>query len=79
MCHKLNTFVNLQQDLFNFHHVLQTFLHGIQIFISYMLMMIVMGANMNLIISICVGAAAGYFFFAWMKKDSCGDGGECCY
>ncbi|KAG5671131.1 hypothetical protein PVAND_001345 [Polypedilum vanderplanki] len=76
---KVQEKMTIKDQLFNWPHILQTFLHGLQIFISYMLMLIIMLCNLNLIISICVGAAVGYFFFAWLKKSTINDLNECCY
>lgn len=73
--------LNLKEYLFNIPHGLQTALHGLQVFISYILMLVVMACNMYLIIAVCLGAAIGYFGFGWLrKKSSCStDMGECCY
>ncbi|XP_072014578.1 high affinity copper uptake protein 1-like [Amphiura filiformis] len=48
-------------------HLLQTFLHFIQIVISYSLMLIVMTYNVYLCLSVFLGATFGYFIFAWTK------------
>lgn len=69
-----------REQMLNSIHFGQTFLHGVQVFISYILMLIVMLCNMWLIIVICLGAALGYFVFGWMRKvTSCQDSNECCY
>jgi solute carrier family 31 (copper transporter), member 1 len=68
-----------REQMFNLMHGSQTILHGIQIFISYILMLIVMLCNNTLIIMIVLGAALGYFVFGWMRKSSCQDANECCY
>lgn len=68
-----------REQMLNSVHYGQTFLHGVQVFISYILMLVVMLCNMWLIIAICLGAALGYFIFGWMKKVPCQDSNECCY
>lgn len=69
-----------RQQMLNTKHYGQSLLHGVQVFISYILMLVVMLCNMWLIIVICLGAALGYFVFGWMKKGgSCQDTNECCY
>lgn len=68
-----------REQMLNSKHYVQSLLHGIQVFISYILMLVVMLCNMWLIIVICLGAALGYFVFGWMKKGSCQDTNECCY
>lgn len=51
--------------LCNWHHFLQSFLHIIQVAVSYFLMLIAMTFNGWLFISVCVGAGFGYFLFSW--------------
>ena len=48
-------------------HWLQTFLHFIQVTVSYALMLIFMTYNGYLAISILIGASLGYFVFGWKK------------
>jgi solute carrier family 31 (copper transporter), member 1 len=72
--------LTIREQVFNLMHGSQTILHGIQVFISYILMLIVMLCNNTLIIMIVLGAALGYFVFGWMRKTtSCQDANECCY
>ncbi|KAK5650343.1 hypothetical protein RI129_001372 [Pyrocoelia pectoralis] len=49
-------------------HFFQTFLHIIQITLSYFLMLIFMTYNVWLCIAVVVGAAVGYFLFGWKKS-----------
>jgi solute carrier family 31 (copper transporter), member 1 len=71
--------LSTREQIFNFMHGSQTLLHGIQVFVSYVLMLIVMLCNNGLIIIIVLGAALGYFVFGWMRKVPCQDSNECCY
>lgn len=71
--------LSAKEEMFNGLHILQTALHMLQVFTSYVLMLIVMLCNLWLIFAICLGAAVGYFLFGWMKKVQCNDMGECCY
>uniref|UniRef100_A0A069DP13 Copper transport protein n=1 Tax=Panstrongylus megistus TaxID=65343 RepID=A0A069DP13_9HEMI len=57
----------VKPSLFSKHHILQTFLHIIQVFVSYLLMLIFMTYNVWLCIAVVLGAAAGYFLFGWKK------------
>lgn len=51
--------------LCNWHHFLQTFLHMLQVTISYFLMLIFMTYNVWLCLSVVLGAGLGYFVFGW--------------
>ncbi|XP_030369533.1 high affinity copper uptake protein 1-like [Scaptodrosophila lebanonensis] len=57
-------------------HIVQTFLILIQIFMSYMLMLIFMTMNYWLCLSVILGLGVGYFCFGWIKKEP--ETGECC-
>ena len=48
-------------------HAIQTFLHLIQIIISYLLMLIFMTYNNWLCLAIALGATTGYFLFSWRR------------
>uniref|UniRef100_H2Y8R4 Copper transport protein n=1 Tax=Ciona savignyi TaxID=51511 RepID=H2Y8R4_CIOSA len=48
-------------------HFIQTFLHLVQVMVSYALMLIFMTYNAYLAISIIFGAGLGYFLFGWKK------------
>lgn len=48
-------------------HLLQTFLHMIQMVISYFLMLIFMTYNVWLCLGVILGAGFGYFIFGWKK------------
>jgi positive regulator of sigma E activity len=71
--------LSIKEKMINVPHFVQTFLHLVQVFISYILMLIVMLCNLWLIIAICLGAAIGYFAFGWLRKLSFKDTTECCY
>jgi solute carrier family 31 (copper transporter), member 1 len=71
--------LSVKDEMFNGLHLTQTLLHIIQVFTSYILMLIIMLCNLWLVLAICLGAAVGYFLFGWIKRVSCNDMGECCY
>ena len=48
-------------------HVIQTFLHMVQVFVSYCLMLVFMTYNVWLCLAIILGAGLGYFFFGWRR------------
>lgn len=48
-------------------HVLQSFLHVIQIGTGYLLMLVAMTFNGWLFLAVCLGFGAGYFLFAKMR------------
>lgn len=48
-------------------HLLQTFLHMVQMVISYFLMLIFMTYNVWLCLGVILGAGFGYFIFGWKK------------
>ncbi|KAM4532550.1 high affinity copper uptake protein 1 isoform 1-T1 [Fundulus diaphanus] len=48
-------------------HFLQTFLHIIQVVVSYVLMLVFMTYNAYLCIAVAAGAGMGYFLFSWQK------------
>lgn len=49
----------------NWHHFVQTFLHIVQVTISYFLMLIFMTYNVWLCLAVALGAGFGYFVFGW--------------
>ncbi|XP_033227346.1 high affinity copper uptake protein 1 isoform X2 [Belonocnema kinseyi] len=49
-------------------HTFQTFLHIIQIILSYFLMLIFMTYNVWLCFAVVLGTAIGYFLFGWKKS-----------
>uniref|UniRef100_A0A8R1IAP0 Copper transport protein n=1 Tax=Caenorhabditis japonica TaxID=281687 RepID=A0A8R1IAP0_CAEJA len=51
------------KKLFTSYRLAQGALYGLQALLAYALMLIVMTYNMNLILSIVVGEAVGYFLF----------------
>ncbi|KAG0412058.1 hypothetical protein HPB47_010790 [Ixodes persulcatus] len=48
-------------------HFLQTFLHMVQVVLSYFLMLIFMTYNVWLCLGVVLGAGFGYFIFGWKK------------
>ena len=48
-------------------HGIQTFLHMVQVFVSYCLMLVFMTYNVWLCLAIILGAGLGYFFFGWRR------------
>ncbi|XP_043230581.1 high affinity copper uptake protein 1-like isoform X5 [Amphibalanus amphitrite] len=61
------TTVSNAQRMLSKHHVLQTFLHAVQVVVGYFLMLAFMTYNVWLGIAITLGAAAGYFIFGSKK------------
>ncbi|VVC91821.1 unnamed protein product [Leptidea sinapis] len=49
-------------------HVWQTGLHGVQVFVSYMLMLVFMTYNVWLCAAVVLGSATGYFLFGWRES-----------
>lgn len=58
----------VQPTMFSWMHAFQTFLHIIQIVLSYFLMLIFMTYNVWLCFAVVLGAAIGYFLFGWKKS-----------
>lgn len=58
----------VQPTMFSVMHGFQTFLHVVQIVLSYFLMLIFMTYNIWLCLAVVVGAATGYFLFGWKKS-----------
>ncbi|GIY14717.1 high affinity copper uptake protein 1 [Caerostris extrusa] len=48
-------------------HIIQTFLHIVQMVLSYFLMLIFMTFNIWLCLAIVFGSGVGYFLFGWRK------------
>lgn len=59
-------------------HFLQSFLHIVQVTVSYMLMLVFMTYNVWLCLAVVLGAGTGYFLFGW-KKQSNHDVNEHCH
>ncbi|XP_076436670.1 high affinity copper uptake protein 1-like isoform X2 [Babylonia areolata] len=49
-------------------HLLQTALHGLQLVISYCLMLVFMTYNVYLCLSLVAGATLGYFLVGWKRS-----------
>ncbi|CAH1112052.1 unnamed protein product [Psylliodes chrysocephalus] len=58
----------VQPTMMSKMHFLQTFLHMIQMVVSYFLMLIFMTYNTWLCIAVVLGAGTGYFLFGWKKS-----------
>ncbi|KAG5892643.1 hypothetical protein JTB14_025439 [Gonioctena quinquepunctata] len=58
----------VQPTMLSKMHFLQTFLHMIQMIISYFLMLIFMTYNTWLCLAVVLGAGVGYFLFGWKKS-----------
>ncbi|XP_011346502.1 high affinity copper uptake protein 1 isoform X2 [Ooceraea biroi] len=58
----------VQPTMLSWMHLFQTFLHIVQIVLSYFLMLIFMTYNVWLCCAVVVGAAIGYFLFGWKKS-----------
>ena len=59
-------------------HIIQTFLHIIQMTISYGLMLVAMTFNTYLFFAVIFGAGFGHFLFAW-RRSSVIDYNEHCH
>jgi len=66
------------RKMLNKGHFLQSFLHIVQVTVSYMLMLVFMTYNVWLCLAVVLGAGAGYFFFGW-RKQSTHDVNEHCH
>lgn len=49
-------------------HAWQTLLHGVQVLVSYMLMLVFMTYNTWLCAAVVLGSASGYFLFGWRES-----------
>ncbi|XP_044756129.1 high affinity copper uptake protein 1-like isoform X3 [Coccinella septempunctata] len=58
----------VQPTMWSKMHSFQTFLHMIQMVLSYFLMLIFMTYNIWLCIAVVIGAGIGYFLFGWKKS-----------
>lgn len=58
-------FILYRSRICNWHHLVQTFLHVVQVTISYFLMLIFMTYNVWLCLAVALGAGFGYFVFGW--------------
>ncbi|KAK9887614.1 hypothetical protein WA026_023573 [Henosepilachna vigintioctopunctata] len=58
----------VQPTMWSKMHCFQTFLHMVQMILSYFLMLIFMTYNVWLCIAIVIGAGIGYFLFGWKKS-----------
>ncbi|XP_047229306.1 high affinity copper uptake protein 1 [Girardinichthys multiradiatus] len=63
----METHKTVGQRMLSPAHFLQTFLHIIQVVVSYVLMLVFMTYNAYLCIAVAAGAGMGYFLFSWQK------------
>ncbi|XP_053329799.1 high affinity copper uptake protein 1 [Spea bombifrons] len=63
----METHKTVGQQMLSIPHVMQTFLHIIQVVVSYFLMLVFMSYNAYLCIAVAAGAGTGYFLFSWKK------------
>uniref|UniRef100_A0AAY5KRJ8 Copper transport protein n=1 Tax=Esox lucius TaxID=8010 RepID=A0AAY5KRJ8_ESOLU len=63
----METHKTVGQRMLSLAHLLQTFLHVIQVVVSYFLMLVFMTYNAYLCIAVAAGAGVGYFLFSWKK------------
>lgn len=59
-------------------HLIQTFLHMVQVTLSYLLMLVFMTYNSWLCLSVVLGAGLGYFFFGYKRMTTI-DSNEHCH
>lgn len=58
----------VQARMLSGHHFFQTFLHVVQVVLSYFLMLIFMTYNVWLCLAVVLGAGLGFFVFGWKKS-----------
>jgi len=64
---RTTTNISWAASILSSSHFIQTFLHLIQLVISYLLMLIVMTFNVWCCIAVVLGCTVGYFLFGWQK------------
>ncbi|XP_013195448.2 high affinity copper uptake protein 1 isoform X2 [Amyelois transitella] len=58
----------IQPTMLSTPHAWQTVLHGVQVLVSYMLMLVFMTYNTWLCAAVVLGSATGYFLFGWRES-----------
>ncbi len=58
------------REYINIFHILQSFLHVVQVGLGYLLMLVAMSYNGYLFLAVVFGAGFGYFIFAVFRKKS---------
>ncbi|XP_023939085.2 high affinity copper uptake protein 1 isoform X2 [Bicyclus anynana] len=58
----------IQPRMMSVAHGWQTVLHGVQVLVSYMLMLVFMTYNTWLCAAVVLGSATGYFLFGWRES-----------
>lgn len=66
-CSKL-CFNDFSPTMMSTAHAWQTVLHGLQVLVSYMLMLVFMSYNTWLCAAVVLGSATGYFLFGWRES-----------
>jgi len=60
-------YAKCRDDVCNMFHILQTFLHFVQIGLGYLLMLVAMTYNVWCFLGVLIGCALGYFTFGWKR------------
>lgn len=68
-CHAVSKTQEFNCERFKYHCI-QSVLHGVQVMVGYLLMLIVMSYNAWFLISATAGAGVGYFFFGFYVQES---------
>lgn len=63
-----NFFLLFSPTMMSAAHAWQTVLHGVQVLVSYMLMLVFMTYNTWLCAAVVLGSATGYFLFGWRES-----------
>lgn len=67
-CESIFIFFPFRPKMTSLMHIYQTFLHVVQVTLSFLLMLIFMTYNVWLCLGVVFGAAVGYFMFGWKKS-----------
>ncbi|KAK0080574.1 hypothetical protein PV325_013734 [Microctonus aethiopoides] len=68
--------ISRKNAIFSGMHLLQTFLHTVQLIMGYFLMFIFMTFNIWLALGVVIGTGLGYWLFAWDKYTN--ENTDCC-
>uniref|UniRef100_A0A1A9WVL7 Copper transport protein n=1 Tax=Glossina brevipalpis TaxID=37001 RepID=A0A1A9WVL7_9MUSC len=63
-----NSAARVHPSMLSLSHLYQTFLHMVQVTVSFFLMLIFMTYNVWLCMAVVLGAGLGYFLFCWKKS-----------
>lgn len=64
----IGNFVCCSPSMLSMAHGWQTLLHGLQVLVSYVLMLVFMTYNTWLCAAVVLGSATGYFLFGWRES-----------